>query len=157
MLSCQSRPNWQPSVAMRYLQFTEGSLRTPELTVAVWIQLQTEVGFSTKRVAVGDLIDLEPGWRNWQTQRTQNPPTFGSWGFDPPSRHHSKKPRIRGLAGLALRMTCPLQQTRRTFRQPSPISINIIQLKKLSLLKKRLARMGLHTRLHILRFSDRQL
>src|SRR5882724_6233759 len=29
-----------------------------------------------------------PGWRNWQTQRTQNPPTFGSWGFDPPSRHH---------------------------------------------------------------------
>jgi vitamin-K-epoxide reductase (warfarin-sensitive) len=28
-----------------------------------------------------------PGWRNWQTQRTQNPPTFGSWGFDPPSRH----------------------------------------------------------------------
>jgi hypothetical protein len=30
-----------------------------------------------------------PGWRNWQTQRTQNPPTFGSWGFDSPSRHHS--------------------------------------------------------------------
>src|SRR3984885_9814855 len=29
-----------------------------------------------------------PGWRNWQTQRTQNPPTFGSWGFDSPSRHH---------------------------------------------------------------------
>src|SRR5689334_10648864 len=29
----------------------------------------------------------EPGWRNWQTQRTQNPPTFGSWGFDSPSRH----------------------------------------------------------------------
>jgi hypothetical protein len=28
-----------------------------------------------------------PGWRNWQTQRTQNPPTFGSWGFDSPSRH----------------------------------------------------------------------
>ena len=31
----------------------------------------------------------KPGWRNWQTQRTQNPPTFGSWGFDSPSRHHS--------------------------------------------------------------------
>src|SRR3981081_99312 len=30
-----------------------------------------------------------PGWRNWQTQRTQNPPTFGSWGFDSPSRHHA--------------------------------------------------------------------
>ena len=26
----------------------------------------------------------EPGWGNWQTQRTQNPPTFGSWGFDSP-------------------------------------------------------------------------
>ena len=33
---------------------------------------------------------LRPGWRNWQTQRTQNPPTFGSWGFDSPSRHHFK-------------------------------------------------------------------
>ena len=32
----------------------------------------------------------EPGWRNWQTQRTQNPPGFGPWGFDPPSRHHLK-------------------------------------------------------------------
>src|SRR3984957_12045841 len=32
-----------------------------------------------------------PGWRNWQTQRTQNPPTFGSWGFDSPSRHHDLK------------------------------------------------------------------
>src|SRR4051812_42617500 len=29
-----------------------------------------------------------PGWRNWQTQRTQNPPGFGPWGFDPPFRHH---------------------------------------------------------------------
>ena len=29
----------------------------------------------------------EPGWRNWQTQRTQNPPGFGPWGFDSPSRH----------------------------------------------------------------------
>ena len=29
----------------------------------------------------------EPGWRNWQTQRTQNPPRATSWGFDPPSRH----------------------------------------------------------------------
>ncbi len=28
-----------------------------------------------------------PGWRNWQTQRTQNPPGFGPWGFDSPSRH----------------------------------------------------------------------
>jgi hypothetical protein len=31
----------------------------------------------------------EPGWRNWQTQRTQNPPRATSWGFDPPSRHHT--------------------------------------------------------------------
>gem|GEM_PF-27726 len=32
----------------------------------------------------------EPGWRNWQTQRTQNPPGFGPWGFDSPSRHQIK-------------------------------------------------------------------
>jgi hypothetical protein len=30
-----------------------------------------------------------PGWRNWQTQRTQNPPRATSWGFDPPSRHQN--------------------------------------------------------------------
>src|SRR5580698_5661587 len=29
----------------------------------------------------------QPGWRNWQTQRTQNPPGFGPWGFKSPSRH----------------------------------------------------------------------
>jgi hypothetical protein len=35
---------------------------------------------------LNDLRDV-PGWRNWQTQRTQNPPIARSWGFDPPSRH----------------------------------------------------------------------
>ena len=37
-----------------------------------------------------ELMD-RPGWRNWQTQRTQNPPRATSWGFDPPSRHHDNK------------------------------------------------------------------
>jgi hypothetical protein len=49
-------------------------------------------------------LRVEPGWRNWQTQRTQNPPTFGSWGFDSPSRHQLKTHRISGLLGLALSM-----------------------------------------------------
>lgn len=40
----------------------------------------------------------KPGWRNWQTQRTQNPPIFGSWGFDPPSRHQQNKEFIVILA-----------------------------------------------------------
>src|ERR1700678_2396336 len=40
------------------------------------------------------LID-RPGWRNWQTQRTQNPPRATSWGFDPPSRHQDNKRLIR--------------------------------------------------------------
>src|SRR5271157_3524017 len=36
----------------------------------------------------------KPGWRNWQTQRTQNPPRLiTSWGFDPPSRHQEESPR----------------------------------------------------------------
>jgi hypothetical protein len=30
----------------------------------------------------------KPGWRNWQTQRTQNPSEAIPWGFDSPSRHH---------------------------------------------------------------------
>ena len=34
----------------------------------------------------------EPGWRNWQTQRTQNPPIARSWGFDSPSRHQLLRP-----------------------------------------------------------------
>jgi hypothetical protein len=47
-----------------------------------------------------------PGWRNWQTQRTQNPPTFGSWGFDSPSRHHSKSPQDERLAGASPGIRC---------------------------------------------------
>ena len=35
--------------------------------------------------------EVAPGWRNWQTQRTQNPPRATSWGFDPPSRHQDNK------------------------------------------------------------------
>jgi hypothetical protein len=31
-------------------------------------------------------LEKRVGW-------TQNPPTFGSWGFNSPSRHHSQKPR----------------------------------------------------------------
>ena len=38
------------------------------------------------------LLNSQPGWRNWQTQRTQNPPGFGPWGFDSPSRHHYLTP-----------------------------------------------------------------
>jgi hypothetical protein len=38
-----------------------------------------------------------PGWRNWQTQRTQNPPIARSWGFDPPSRHQQKTKDLDGL------------------------------------------------------------
>ena len=30
-----------------------------------------------------------PGWRNWQTQRTQNPPALAVMGVRPPSRHHT--------------------------------------------------------------------
>src|SRR5437899_12243215 len=32
-------------------------------------------------------VSAKPGCRNWQTQRTQNPPGFGPWGFNSPSRH----------------------------------------------------------------------
>jgi hypothetical protein len=42
----------------------------------------------------------QPGWRNWQTQRTQNPPIFGSWGFDPPSRHQQSN-GFRAIFGLS--------------------------------------------------------
>ncbi len=30
-----------------------------------------------------------PGWRNWQTRRTQNPVLAREWEFDPPSGHQS--------------------------------------------------------------------
>jgi hypothetical protein len=32
-------------------------------------------------------LDLLPGWRNWQTRRTQNPVLAREWEFDPPSGH----------------------------------------------------------------------
>ena len=32
-----------------------------------------------------------PGWRNWQTRRTQNPVLAREWEFDPPSGHQAKR------------------------------------------------------------------
>ena len=46
---------------------------------------------------LGAPLHARPGWRNWQTQRTQNPPSFGSWGFDPPSRHQTKASKFNRL------------------------------------------------------------
>src|ERR1700683_4025805 len=50
----------------------------------------------------------EPGWRNWQTQRTQNPPIARSWGFDPPSRHQDKNVYSNGLATQICGLILPL-------------------------------------------------
>src|SRR6266542_4577034 len=36
---------------------------------------------------------IEPGWRNWQTRRSQKPLGASPWGFDSPSRHHFKASR----------------------------------------------------------------
>src|ERR1700678_3205092 len=74
---------------------------------------------------------IEPGWRNWQTQRTQNPPGFRPWGLDSPSWHHSKNHRIRGLRWDSSPYDLPSAADAADF---SPTSISPIQLKKLSLL-----------------------
>ena len=47
---------------------------------------------ATNRLCNTEFALLLPGWRNWQTQRTQNPPTARSWGFDSPSRHQGSQP-----------------------------------------------------------------
>src|SRR6202050_3897408 len=47
-----------------------------------------------------------PGWRNWQTQRTQNPPGFGPWGFDSPSRHQNNLHRMSSwMVGTSAQIT----------------------------------------------------
>src|SRR3954454_23178564 len=46
----------------------------------------------------------KPGWRNWQTQRTQNPPGFGPWGFDSPSRH---QPNVLSFPGIQEAVNTP--------------------------------------------------
>ena len=57
-----------------------------------------------------------PGWRNWQTQRTQNPPDFGPWGFDSPSRHQDFLCVVNGIRvpGTALFFWQHNQTSRRT-------------------------------------------
>jgi probable rRNA maturation factor len=62
--------------------------------------------------ARADRILIAPGWRNWQTQRTQNPPRVTSWGFDPPSRHHIRSVlrascSFRGVAKIERRAATP--------------------------------------------------
>src|ERR1700754_4400370 len=89
---------------MRYWVCTKHAL-TSELTRwSRWLDASlTRPNISNdKSVAYKDW----PGWRNWQTQRTQNPPRATSWGFDPPSRHHFnilKKNRLRRSKPLSPR------------------------------------------------------
>jgi hypothetical protein len=45
-----------------------------------------------------------PGWRNWQTQRTQNPPVLSTLGVRLPLPAPAKNPENKRLAGLALSM-----------------------------------------------------
>ena len=48
-----------------------------------------------------------PGWRNWQTRRTQNPVLAREWEFDPPSgHHHFDTPSMVSTTG-ALMQTLP--------------------------------------------------
>jgi hypothetical protein len=35
-------------------------------------------------IVQGAICSVGPGWRNWQTQRTQNPPTLAVMGVRPP-------------------------------------------------------------------------
>ncbi len=51
------------------------------------------------------------GWRNWQTQRTQNPPGFGPWGFDSPSRHQ-RFPCVLARAEYSIRAAGDLNDAR---------------------------------------------
>src|SRR5438876_714284 len=54
-----------------------------------WIRLPG-FGFARNRKPVRhfELPTRTPGWRNWQTQRTQNPPPSLAYEFDSRSRHH---------------------------------------------------------------------
>jgi hypothetical protein len=74
------------TAAMRYWQCAEASSDAATDT-KITVSLATAIA----EHQVGDLPPRapfkKPGWRNWQTQRTQNPPGFGPWGFDSPSRH----------------------------------------------------------------------
>ena len=49
-----------------------------------------------------------PGWRNWQTQGTQNPPTLRSYEFDPRPGHYT----VVGKVLLGLSGTPPPAQMR---------------------------------------------
>jgi hypothetical protein len=60
---------------------------------------------------IQDLLMVEPGWRNWQTQRTQNPPRATSWGFDPPSRHQDNKGLLFQLIASPEALTAVLTAT----------------------------------------------
>ena len=46
---------------------------------------------------------LEPGWRNWQTQRTQNPPVLSTLGVQLPLPAPALRPaRDKDFSGMAL-------------------------------------------------------
>ena len=62
------------------------------------VRVSWRVDGKANYAALKQQLGAAPGWRNWQTQRTQNPPRATSWGFDPPSRHQQNKRLIRQMA-----------------------------------------------------------
>lgn len=74
--------------------FWKGCALAPERAIAFWAEactrdrLRVEMdGHATSEMQTA--CDTEsaypaPGWRNWQTQRTQNPPTLAVMGVRPP-------------------------------------------------------------------------
>lgn len=59
-----------------------------------------------------------PGWRNWQTRRTQNPVLAREWEFDPPSGHHLQPVILK--SNRRVRWSVRFGRTRRQFFRVRP-------------------------------------
>ncbi len=72
-------------VANSRLCDTEGAQRAARNPRAAYgfSSLTFEIGVRNRPDSGTDRA-LKPGWRNWQTQRTQNPPTLAVMGVRPP-------------------------------------------------------------------------
>ena len=81
---------WQPSNACAILERAKKQQVVCKTSACAAVVLERE-NVTLLQNQSHPTIWPRPGWRNWQTQRTQNPPGFGPWGFDPPSRHQDSK------------------------------------------------------------------
>ena len=139
-----------PAISSSLALLFGGLLTTSLLPVCAKCAQRTFIGLIgtapiSRRAEIQVVESIEVRGLAKMRHHTQNPPTFGSWGFDSPCRHQPKSLQNKRLAGASSPHAMHLCSRRsRLCANMQPSSVSSIKLKRLSLLTKSCTEHGLH-------------